>query len=153
MQKSSPWLPPLHAAQRHQMVVRNAQSFAQGAEVLFDQMGREAIMAGRNGRVRREDDLPGHAAAGLLEAQPFALHPLADHFQAGKRAVPFVEMQHARDDAQGPQRLHAADAQQQLLPDPRPLVAAVEPRRQAAILRRISLDVRIEQVRAGCGRR
>ena len=58
---------------------------------------------------------------------------------------PFVQVQHARGDAHGPQRAEAADAQQQLLADADAAVAAVEARRQLAVLRRVALDVGIEQ--------
>ena len=48
-------------------------------------------------------------------------------------------------DAQRGERPHAADAEQQLLADADALVAAVEPRRQLAILGLVAVDVRVEQ--------
>jgi len=64
---------------------------------------------------------------------------------AGERAVPLVQMDHPRHDSQGAQRAHSPDAEQEFLPDPHPLIAAVEAGRQLAILRLIAVNVRIEQ--------
>ena len=76
---------------------------------------------------------------------PLGRHPLADHLQPGEGAVPFVQVEHARVDAQRLQRADAADAQQQLLADAHAVVAAVEPRRQLAVLGLVALDVGVEQ--------
>ena len=76
---------------------------------------------------------------------PSRLHPLADQLERRKRAVPFVQVHDARRDAQRRERAHAADAEQQLLADADALVAAVEPRRQLAILGLVAVDVRVEQ--------
>ena len=110
-------------------------------------------MPGRHRRVRGEDDLPRDAAPRFVKADSFALHPLPDHFQASKRAVPLVQMQNARHDAQGLEGPHAADAQQQFLANADALVAAVQPGGQVAIFRRIAVDVGIEQIQRCCGRR
>ena len=69
----------------------------------------------------------------------------ARQLEGGKRAVPFVEVDDARRDAERRQRLDPADAEQQLLADADAIVAAVQPRRQAAILGLIAVDVGIEQ--------
>ena len=44
-------------------LVRQAQRVAQRTEVLLDQVGREAVVAGRHRRVRGEDGLRGHLGA------------------------------------------------------------------------------------------
>ena len=75
----------------------------------------------------------------------FGGHPLPHQLEAGERAVSFVQVQDARRDAQRRERPHAADAEQQFLADADALVAAVEPRRQLAILRLVAVDVRVEQ--------
>ena len=82
----------LDAAQAHQLLERNAQLIAQWAEVLFDQPAVEAIVPGRHGRMRGEDRVLGHFAQGIVEAHAVVLHPLADRFERGKHAVPFVQM-------------------------------------------------------------
>ena len=84
-------------------------------------MGREAIVPGGNRRVRGEDRLAGDAAHGLFQRQPLADHPLPHEFQRGEGAMPFVQMNHARHDAQRLERPHAADAEQQLLANPHAL--------------------------------
>ena len=108
--------------------------------------GVEAIVAGGHGRVRGEDGVLGDFAERFVERQPVVGHPLADHFQRGERAVAFVQVIDAGHDAQRPQRLHAADAEHQLLANAGPHVAAVEPRGQLAVLRAVAVDVAIEQV-------
>ena len=47
----------IDAAERHEALAVDAERFAQRTEVLFDERRREAIVAGRDRRVRREDDL------------------------------------------------------------------------------------------------
>ena len=56
-----------------------------------------------------------------------------------------VQVEDARHDVQSMQCLQAPDAEQELLADPHTYVAAVEPRRQSAILRRVALDIGVEQ--------
>ena len=79
------------------------------------------------------------------ESMPSVLHPPSHQLQHGKRAVSLVEVHHARRDAERRERLHAADAEQQLLPDAHALVTAVQPRRQLAVFRAVAFDVRVEQ--------
>ena len=118
---------------------------AQRTEVLLDERRREAIVAGRHRRVRREHHLRRDSAQRFGGADAFGLHALARQLERGKRAVPFVEVDDAGRDAERRQRLDPADAEQQLLADADAIVAAVEPRRQAAIFGLIAVDVGIEQ--------
>jgi hypothetical protein len=113
--------------------------------VFLDQVGAEAVVPGRDRRVRGEDGLAGDPLQGLVEGDPLGRHALADDLQPGEGAVALVEVQHPRVDVQGPQRPDAADAQQQLLADPDPAVAAVQVGRQLPILGAVALDVRVEQ--------
>ena len=103
-------------------------------------------MAGGHRRVRREDDFARNARHGLVEAQAFLLHALANRLEHGKAAVSFVQVQNAGRDPHRLQRAKTADAEQQFLADPR---CAPSPpyksRRQFAILRSISFDVGIQQ--------
>ena len=116
-----------------------------GPEVLVDEGGGEAVVAGRHGRVGGEDDLRRDAAQGFPRVDAFDDHALADDLERGERAVAFVEMEDARRDAERRQGAHAADAEQQFLPDADAVVAAVEPRRQLPILGLVALDVRVEE--------
>ena len=94
--------------------------------MLFDQIRIEAIMAGGNRRVSGEDHFPRHARHRAFKADALFLHAAADRFQHRKSAVPFVQVKNARRDAHGFERAETADAQQQLLPDSRARVSAVE---------------------------
>ena len=68
-------------------------------------------------------------------------------------AWPFVEMPHRRLDAERAQHAHAADAEDDLLLDPRLAVAAVERGRELAIPRRVLIEVGVEQEQAHADRR
>ena len=89
----------------------------------------------------------GHLAQRRVEAHAVVLHPRADGFQRGERAVAFVEVIHARRDAQGLQRPHAAHAGHQFLADAGAIVAAVEPGGQLAVLGTVARHVAIQQVK------
>ena len=143
----------LDAPQAHQLLGRDAQLVAQRAEVLFDQVAVEAVVAGGHGRVRGEHRVLGHLAQRRVEAHAVVLHPRADGFQRGERAVAFVEMIDAGRDAQGLQCPHAAHAGHQLLADAGAVVAAVEPRGQLAVLGAVARHVAIQQVQVAPGRR
>ena len=116
----------LDAAEAHQLRGRNAQRVAQRAQVLFDQSGVEAVVAGGHGRVGGEDGVLGDFAERFVERQAVVGHPLANHFERSECAVAFVEVVDARRDAQRAERLDAADAEHQFLADAGADVAAVE---------------------------
>ena len=117
-----------------------------GPKMLFDHVAGKAVVAGRHRRVGREDGLAGHRPQGFVEGLSVVLHPLANHLQRGKGAVPFVQMIHAGRDPQRPQRSHAADPQHQFLPDPDPLVAAIQTAGQFPILRPVPSDVAVQEI-------
>ena len=102
-------------------------------------------MAGRHRRVGGEDDVRGDDAQRFVRRQALALHPLPRELERREGAVAFVQVGDAGRVAERPQRPRAADAEQQLLADAGPLVAAVEPRRQLAVLGRVAFDIRVEQ--------
>ena len=145
MQKPFARVVRVHASEREERVVRQAQAVAHRTEVLFDEIGREAIVAGRHRRMRGEHHLRGDATRGFFEADAFAVHAAANELERGERAVPLVEMDDAGRDAERGERLDAADAEQQLLPDADTVVAAVESGGQLAILGTVALDVGVEQ--------
>ena len=79
------------AAEAHQVLVRDAQLVAQRAEVLFDQVGTEAVVAGGNGRVGGEDDFAWNLAGRGVKVDAFFFHAPADGFEHGETAVAFVQ--------------------------------------------------------------
>ena len=79
-----------------QLVVRQAQRVAQRPEVLLDQVGREAVVAGRHRRVRREDDLRRDTRRMASSASmPSASMRVPHQLERGERAVALVQV-HAR---------------------------------------------------------
>ena len=102
-------------------------------------------MTGGDRRVRREHGLAGHPADGVVERIAVPLHPPADRLQRGEHGVPLVQMVDAGHDSHRADRPHAAHAEHELLPDPQPRVAAIEPAGQFAVLRIVHLDVGVEQ--------
>ena len=117
-----------------------------GPKMFFDEVRREPIVPGGDRRVRGEDGAVGDFAEGFVEREAVVAHPLANHFERRERAVAFVEVIDAGHDVERAERLHAADAEHQLLADAGSHVAAVEPRRQLAVLRAVAVDVAIEQI-------
>ena len=122
------------------------ERFAQRAQVLLDERRREPIVAGRHRRVGGEDDLRRDARGSpSWQSMPSALHALTHQLERGERTVPFVQMNDAGRDAQRVKGAHAADAEQQLLPDAHAAVAAVESGGELAVFGPIALDVGVEQ--------
>ena len=71
---------------------------------------------------------------------------IADALQHDERGVPFVQVPDRRRRAERLERADAADAEDDFLLDARLAVAAVEPRRQLAVPRRVLLEIGVEQV-------
>ena len=136
----------LHAAEAHEMIVRDAQRVAHRSEVLFHQAAVEPVMAGGHRCVGREDGLPGHLADGVVERESVTVHPHPHGLERREDGVPFVEVIDARHDSHRTDRPHAADAEHNFLADTYPRVAAVETARELAVLGRVALDIAIEQV-------
>ena len=133
------------APEAQELVLGEAERAPQRLQVIVDQLGREAIVAGVDGGVGGE-----HRALGdLLRAGPEIgagqLHEQARVLQGGERAVAFVQVQAAPVDAGGAQRAHAAHAQQQLLPDADALIAEVKPGGELAVLFRVAVHVGVQQ--------
>ena len=135
----------VHAAETQEAFTVEAERFAKRPEVLLDESRREPVVPGRNRRMRGEDHLRRHAPERFPRVDALDHHPLADELERGEGAVSFVQVQYAGCDAKRRERADAADAEQQLLADADALVAAVEPRRQLAILGLVAVDVRIEE--------
>ena len=135
----------IDASQADQRLVRQAQLVGQRSHVLFHHVRIEPVMSGGDRRVRREDPHRGRLAKRFVEAEAVFLHPLADEFQRSKGGMSFVHVDHARLDGQRLQGAGAADAEDDFLTDPRPLVAAVQPGRQMAVFVLVLGNVGVEQ--------
>ncbi len=133
------------AAKAHQPLLRNAQLVAQRSEVFFNQIGRKAVVAGGHRSVGGKDHFPGNLIGCGVEVQAFFLHAIAHRLQDRETAVPFVEVKDARRNAHGLQCAKAADAQEQLLPNTRARVSAVQARAQFQVLRCIARHLGVEQ--------
>jgi hypothetical protein len=70
------------AAQRHEGFLGKTERLAQRSEVLFDQIGVEAIVAGGHGSVGGENHFAGNARHGLIEADAFFFHALRESLPA-----------------------------------------------------------------------
>ncbi len=102
-------------------------------------------MPGRHGRVRREHRRVTDLGQRQIEARA-VLDQIADPLQDHEGGVALVQMEHAGLVAQRLERPHSADAQDDLLLDARLAIAAVEPRGELAIPRRVFLEIRVEEV-------
>ena len=102
-------------------------------------------MAGGHGRMGREDGHRRDVAHDLAKRQAGGLHRRADHLQGRERTVALVEMQDGRVNLEGMKRPQAADAQKQLLADPDPCVAAIEPGGQRPVRLGVLRHVRVEK--------
>ena len=131
-------------AERHEPLAVLAQAAPGAGHVRLDQREGERVVAGRHRRVRREHrgraDLRERRVEGraLLDVVPDAL-------QRDEGRVALVQVPDGGLDAHGLERPHAAEAEDDLLLEAHVLVAAVQPRRQLAVPRRVLLDVGVEQ--------
>ncbi len=133
------------APEAQELVLGQAQRAAQRFQVIVDQLGREAIVAGVDRRVRREHRALGDLLRARPEVRAGQLHQQARVLQRREGAVALVQVQAAPVDAGGAQRAHAADAQQQLLADADALVAEVQAGGELAVLLGVPVDVGVEQ--------
>ena len=135
------------AAERHQLRRgRGPSASRSGPRCSSIRSRREAIVAGRHRRVRGEDDLRRDAAHALPDASmPSVAIRWRTSSSAANALCPSLRCRTPGEMPMRRERPDAADAEQQLLADADALVAAVQARRQLAILRLVALDVRVEQ--------
>ncbi len=105
---------------------------------------REALVAGRDGRVDGEHGRRADRREGVLEGRPGG-HQLAHPLHQQERRVALVEVPCRRLDAQGAQGTHAAHAEHDLLVQAHLAPADVQDVRDRTILRRVLRHVRVEQ--------
>ena len=132
------------AAQAHQGFMAKSHRIAKRAEVFFDQAGVEAVVAGRHGRVGREDNLARDARDCLAEVDAFFLHAAADGLQNAEGAVAFIQVQYAGRNS------HRRKARSRRRPAGVPDgcgcgIAAIEARSQFAVFGSIAVHIGIQQ--------
>src|SRR5271168_467412 len=135
----------IDAAEGEELVLREAELLAQGAEVLLDELGAEAVVAGGDWGVGGEDDLAGDLAGGLVEGEAFFDHAIANGLEDCEAAVAFVEVKDSGGDSHGSESAEAADAEEELLADAGAAVAAIESRGEFEVFGGVAVDVGIEQ--------
>jgi hypothetical protein len=131
-------------AEREKPVAVGAERSPCARKMFLDEVERERIVAGGHGRVRREHRRAPHFFQRALE-RVARFQALTDPLKDDEGGVPLVEMPDHRIDAERAKRTHAADAENDLLLDSRFAVAAVQPRGQLAIPRRVLLEVGVEE--------
>ncbi len=137
-------------AERQDALGRDAGQRVVAAEVLRDEVAREAVDAGGDGRVRGEERAGSNRLDGGLERESLLVHELADALDAEEPGVPLVRVEHLRLRAAGqrgvrPDRLDAAHAEQELLEQPVLAAAAVQPVRDVALGGFVVLDVGVQE--------
>ena len=107
-------------------------------------LGRIGVVAGRDRRVRGEHrPRPRRGDRGI---EPVAVaQPGSSELERGERGVALVEVYDARLDPERAQRADAADAEQDVLREPRFGVGDVQPRGDPAIERLVLRAVGVEQ--------
>src|SRR5688572_20926038 len=83
-------------------------------KVRFDEMEREGVVAGRDGRVRREDGAAPDLVERVIEARA-ALAEIANALQDDERRMTLVEVIRRWRDAERLQDADATDAEDDLL--------------------------------------
>ena len=137
-------------AERQDLVDRDAGAGVVAAEVLRDQVAREAVDAGRDRRVGGEHGAGAGDLQRGVEVEVLLLGELADALEAEEAGVALVGVEHlgvrgAGDAGVGAQRADAADAEQHLLAEAVLGVAAVEAVGDVADQLAVLLDVGVEQ--------
>ncbi|MNS67621.1 hypothetical protein D3C72_1008770 [compost metagenome] len=134
------------AGDREELVAADAHLRPEAAEVLLHEREGEGVVAGGHGRVGGEDGVGGDRLEGLVEVQAVVLDHLADALEAQEGRVALVHVPGGRLDAEGAERAHAADAEDDLLGDAHVVVAAVELRAEAAVFGGVAVDVGVQEV-------
>ncbi len=135
------------AAEREQLLHRHVHGMCDVAEMLDEEAVGKGIVAGGHRCMSREHALRGHGLEPRLEGQSMR-HLLAQQLDGQEGGMTLVHVPHRGRQAQRTQRANAADAEHDFLAQPVRLVAAVKPEGDIPVLRRVSLDVGIEQVGA-----
>ncbi len=87
MQNGSPLSVGVFAAEAHEIFMRDAELITQRPKVLFDEIGAEAVVTGRDGRVRGKDNFARDGTGRGVEVEAFFDDPAANRFKDGETAV------------------------------------------------------------------
>ena len=90
-------------------------SCAYCGQILTNQIGREPVETGIDGRMRRKYIAGTGDREGVCERKSGVLHIAAGPFEHGERRMPFVEVAHLRLNAERAQQAPAGDTKNQLL--------------------------------------
>jgi len=113
------------ATKSEEILPLQAELLRPAPEVFFHQVEAEALVAGRNGSVRREDVRGPDSLRRLIEGEGTLDHDLANALEGQKGRVPLVHVRHHDIDAEDSKGAYAADAEEYLLTNPGLRVAAV----------------------------
>ena len=95
-------------------------------EILLHQLGGEGIVARRDRGMGGEKAARRHRLQGLDKRKFLTGNEHPDSFQSEEGSVPLVHVKDGRPEAQGIERFHPADPQDDLLPHAHVMVAAVK---------------------------
>ena len=133
-------------AQTQEVLPREPQLRRNCAEVLLHERRRKALVARGDGSMRGEDVRRPDRLPGLVEGELVLLHEQADPLEAEEGGVALVHVHAGRGDAQGPEGPDAPDPEEDLLLDARLPVPPVQGRGDEAQVRRVRLDVGVQEV-------
>src|SRR3954453_23436545 len=136
----------LRLAERRELGPAEAAASHELLDVPFDESRVEHLISGRHGRVRREDRRGAQLLQRRIAWELPVLDELAHALELQERRVALVQVEHRRVDAEPPQRAHAPDPENELLPQAVTAVAAVEPVGDRPRPIRVAVDVAVEQV-------
>ncbi len=116
-----------HPPQSEELLFRKPQALSKGPQIFEHECRIETIVPGGNRRMGRKNHRFGYFDSGLLKCQPPFLHAFCNGFQGGEGGVSLVQVKHTRAHPQLAEGAIPTDAKHQLLNDPRPLVAPIQP--------------------------
>ena len=132
-------------AQLHELVEGQADLAAPRGEVLLHQLAREAVDAGRHGRVGGEHGAGSDGRLGLGEGEAVVEHEPADALEGEEAGVALVDVEDLGKPVERLEGPHAADAEQDLLADALLDATAVETVGDEADVVGVLVDVGVEQ--------
>ena len=132
-------------AEREEAVAIRPERAPASREVLLDHVEGERVVAGRHRRVRREHGRLANLLERIVEGRAL-FDEIADPLQHDEAGVPFVQVKDRRIGAERLERADAADAEDDFLLDAGLAIAAVEPRREFAIPRRVLGEIGVQEV-------
>ena len=118
-----------------------------GPEVFLDQRNGKNIVPGRNGGMGRKNVTRRRVLCGLIKCGTIIVHRLPDALQPQKSRMPFIHVTYGGLYAQSVERAHAANTQQNFLPDARLTVPTVKLCRNFANGGWIFRQIGIEQIK------